>query len=54
MNPISSGDENDSLSSTEEVIQLSTSTSREAFPQKYVCESDSVFSVSSIMDPEMP
>ena len=31
---ISSGDENDSLSSTEEVSQLSTSTSRGAFPQK--------------------
>ena len=54
MHPISSGDEKDSLSSTEEVSQLSTSTSRGAFPQKLVCESDSVFSASSIMDPEMP
>ena len=43
MHPISSGDENDSLSSTEEVSQLSTSTSIGAFPQKYVCESDCVF-----------
>ena len=31
---ISSQDENDSLSSTEEVSQLSTSTSRGAFPQQ--------------------
>ena len=54
MQPISSGDENDSLSSTEEVSQLSTSTSGGAFPQKEVCDSDSVFSASSIMDPEMP
>ena len=43
MYPISSGDENDSLSSTEKISQLSTSTSRGAFPQKKVCESDSVF-----------
>ena len=43
MHPISSGDENDSLSSTEEVSQLSTSTSSGAFPQKKVCESNSVF-----------
>ena len=54
MHPISFRDENDSLSSTEEVSQLSTSTSRGAFPQKYVCERDSVFSASSGMDPEMP
>ena len=54
MHAISSGDENDSLSSTEEVSQLSTSTSRGAFPQESVRESDSVFSASSIMDPEMP
>ena len=54
MYPISSGDENDSVSSTEEVSQLSKSTSRGAFPHKYVCESDSVFSASSIMDHEMP
>ena len=43
MHPISSGHENDSLSSTEEVSKLSTSTSRGAYPQKQVCESDSVF-----------
>ena len=54
MHTISSADENDSLSSTEEVSQLSTSTSGGAFPQKYVCESDSVFSASNIMGPEMP
>ena len=53
MHPISSGDENESLSSTEEVSQLSTSTSRGAFPQKLVCESDSVFSASSITESEM-
>ena len=34
VHPISSRDENDSLSSTEEVSQLFTSTSRGAFPQK--------------------
>ena len=34
VHPISSRDANDSLSSTEEVSQLSTSTSRGAFPQK--------------------
>ena len=33
MHPISSRDKNDSLSSTEEVSQLSTSNSRGAFPQ---------------------
>ena len=54
MLPISSWDENDSLSSTEEVSQLSTSISRGAFPQKHVCERDSVFSASSGMDPEIP
>ena len=43
MHPISSGDETYSLSSTEEVSQLSTSTSRRAFPQKKLCESDSIF-----------
>ena len=47
MHPILSGDENDSLSSTEEVSQPSTSTTRGAFPQKYVCERDSVYSASS-------
>ena len=54
MHRISSGDENEPVSSTEEVSHLSTSTSRGAFPQKQVCERDSVFSASSIMDPEMP
>ena len=54
MHPISSQDENDSLSSTEEVSQLSTSTSRGVFPQQYICERDSVFSASGGMDPEMP
>ena len=54
MQPILARDVNDSLSLTEEVSQLSASTSRGAFPQKYVCESDSVFSASSIMDPELP
>ena len=54
MHTISSGDENDSLSSIEEVSQLSISTSRGAFPQKLVCESDSVFSASIIVDPGMP
>ena len=34
MHPISSRDENDSQSSTEEVSQLFTSTSRGAFPHK--------------------
>ena len=43
MHPISSQDENDSLSSTEEVSQLSTSTSRGAmvnnvnFPSELAC-----------------
>ena len=54
MYPIISGDENDSLSSTEEVSQLSTSTSRGALPQLQVYERDSVFSASSGMDLEMP
>ena len=54
MHPVTSGEEYDSLSSTEEVSQFSTSTSIGTFPQKYVCESDSDFSASSIMDPEMP
>ena len=54
MHPISSRDENESLPLTEEVSQLSTSTSRGAFPQKEVCERDSVFSASSGTDPEMP
>ena len=54
MHPISSRDENDSLSATGEVSQLSTSNSGGAGHQKYVCERDSVFSASSGMDPEMP
>ena len=44
----------DSLSSTEEVSQRFTSTSRRVFPQEYVCEREPVFSASSEMDPEMP
>ena len=44
----------DFMSSTEEVSQLSTSSSRGVFPQEYVCERDTVFSVSSEMDPELP
>ena len=54
MHSISSGDENYSLSLTEEVSKLFTSTSRGAFAQKYICERDSVFSAYSGMDPEMP
>ena len=54
MHPISSRNENDSLSLTEEVSQLSTSTARGTFPQKEVSEMDSVFSASSGMDPEIP
>ena len=44
----------DSQDSIEEVGQLSTSTSRGAFPQEYVCERESVFCASSEMDPELP
>ena len=44
----------DSLSSTEEVSHLSTSTSRGVFLKEYVCERDPVFYDSSEMDPEMP
>ena len=44
----------DSLSFTEEISQLSTSTSRGVFPQEYVFEKDTVFSALSEMDPEMP
>ena len=43
----------DSLSSTEEVSQVSTSTSRGVFPQEYICERDPVFYASSKIDPEM-
>ena len=44
----------DSLSSTEEVSHLSTSTSSGVFPLEYVCERDPVFYASSEMDPEIP
>ena len=44
----------DSLSLSEEVSQLSTSTSRGVFPQQLRCEREPVFSVSSGMDPERP
>ena len=44
----------DSMSLTEEVSQLSTSTSGGVFPQHKECERDPVFSVSSGMDPERP
>ena len=51
MNPVSSRDENDSLSSTEEVSQDSKRTLRAACPKKLVCETDYMFSASSVMDP---
>ena len=44
----------DSLSLTEEVSQLSTSTASVVFPQQYVGERDSVLSVSSGMYRERP
>ena len=44
----------DSLSLTEEVCQLSKSTSRGVFCQQYGCERDPVFSFSSGMDPKSP
>ena len=44
----------DSLSLTEEVSQISTSTSRGVFPQQQGFETDPVFSVSSGMDLERP
>ena len=44
----------DSLSSTEEVSHLSTSTSTGVIPYEYVCERDPVFYAASEMDPEMP
>ena len=44
----------DTLSSTEEISHLSTSTSRGVFPEEFVCERDLVFYASSEMDPEMP
>ena len=54
MHPISSQDVNVTLSSNEEVSQLSTSTSIGDFPKEYVYERDPVFYASSEMDPEMP
>ena len=54
VNPILSRDENDSLSSTEEVSQLSPNTSRVPFPQKEVCERVPEFAASSRVDTEMP
>ena len=44
----------DSLSLTDEVSQISTSTSSGVCPQEYVCESDPVLFGSSEMDPELP
>ena len=44
----------DSLSLTEEVSQFSTSTSCGVFPHQYVCERDSVLSVSSGMYRDRP
>ena len=44
----------DSLSLTEEVSQISTSTSSGVLPQQYVGERDSVLSVSSGMYRERP
>ena len=44
----------DSLSLTEEISQLSTSTSKGDLPKEYVCERDPVFSALSEMDNEMP
>ena len=43
-----------SLSSTEEVSQLSTSTSRGGFPQQYVTEINPELATSSGMDSEIP
>ena len=44
----------DYSSLTEEISQVSTSTSSRFFPQKYVCERDPVFSGLSEMDPGRP
>ena len=44
----------DSLSLTEEVSQLSTSTSRGVFNPEYVCERDPVFYALSKIDSEIP
>ena len=44
----------DSLSSTEEVRHLSTSTSRGVFPSEYICERDPVFMVQVKWTPRYP
>ena len=44
----------DSMSSTEDVSKLSTSTSRVVFPQQEVCERDPEFAASSGVDTEIP
>ena len=44
----------DSQDSIEHVGQLSTSTSRGAFPQQYVCEGDPEFADSSGVDTKIP
>ena len=44
----------DSLSLSEEISHLSTSTSRGVSSKEYVCERDPVFSALSEMDNEMP
>ena len=44
----------DSLSSTEVVSHLSTSTSRGGFPSEYLCERDPLLYASTEMEPEMP
>ena len=44
----------DSKDSIEEVGQLSTGTSRGAFPQQYLCERDSEFPASIGLDTEIP
>ena len=44
----------DSLSSTEEVCQLSTSTSRGVFPQDYICEGTLCFLLQVKWTPRFP
>ena len=44
----------DSLDSTAEVTELSTSTSRGGFPQQKICERDPEFAASIGMDTQMP
>ena len=44
----------DSLTSTEKVCQLSTSTSSGGFPQHYICERDAEVAVSSEWTPRCP